>query len=151
MPMVAGLAVSVVLTWLLLLSGAMHLVFAWQRRTAGGVVWEVLVGLVYGLIGIYLLAQPVAALATLTLALAIYLFAEAVLEIVHWLSLRRLPGAGWLLFDGLVTLALAVMIWRSWPSSSEWVIGTIVGISMLFSGVTRLMLASAARQLLPAE
>ena len=63
--------------------------------------------------------------------------------------LRRLAGAGWLFFDGVVTLILAVMIWRTWPSSTEWVIGTLVGVSMLFSGTSRLMLSVAARQLVP--
>jgi uncharacterized membrane protein HdeD (DUF308 family) len=149
MPPVAGLAVSIVVTWLLLFSGAMHLVFAWHTRTVGAATWEALLGLVYGTIAIYLLAQPVAGLVALTLALAIYLFLEAVLEFTAWGFLRRLPGAGWLLFDGVVTLILAVMIWRTWPSSTEWVIGTLVGVSMLFSGASRLMLSLAARQLVP--
>jgi len=52
--------------------------------------------------------------------------------------LRPLPGSGWLFVDGIVTLILAVLIWRTWPSSTEWVLGTLVGISMLFSGITRL-------------
>ena len=149
MPPAAGLAVNIVVAWLLLFSAVMHFVFAWHTRTVGGAVWEVLLGLVYGGIGIYLLAKPVAGLAALTLALAFYLFVEAVLEFAAWSSLRRLPGSGWLLFDAVVTLILAVMIWRTWPSSTEWVIGTLVGISMLFSGMSRLMLSLAARQLVP--
>jgi uncharacterized membrane protein HdeD (DUF308 family) len=149
MPPAAGLAVNIVVAWLLLFSGAMHLVFAWHTRTAGGAVWEVLLGLVYGLIGVYLLAQPLVGLVALTLALAIYLFFEAVLEFVLWTFVRALPGAGWLLFDGVVTLALSILIWRTWPANTEWVIGTLVGISMLFSGVTRLMLSLAARRAVP--
>lgn len=149
MPPVAGFAVNIVVAWLLLLSGAMHLAFAWYTRTAGAVVWEALLGLLYGTIGIYLLAQPVAGLAVVTLALSIYLFLEAVLEFAAWRYLRRFPDAGWLLFDGLVTLILAVMIWRTWPSNTEWVVGTLVGVSMLFSGTSRLMLSLAARHLVP--
>jgi uncharacterized membrane protein HdeD (DUF308 family) len=149
MPPAAGLAVNVVVAWLLLFSAAMHMVFAWYTRTAGAAVWEVLVGLLYGVIGVYLLAQPIAGLATLTLALAVYLFLEAVLEFTVWSFLRRLPGAGWLLFDGAITLILAIMIWRTWPSNTEWVIGTLVGVSMLFSGTSRLALSLSARSLLP--
>ena len=145
----AGLAVNIVVAWLLLFSGAMHLVFAWYTRTVGAAVWEVLLGLVYATIGIYLLAQPVAGLVALTLALAIYLFLEAVLEFMAWGFMRRLPGAGWLLFDGVVTLILAVMIWRTWPLSTEWAIGTLVGVSMLFSGTSRLMLSLSARHFAP--
>lgn len=149
MPPAAGLAVNIVVAWLLLFSGAMHLAFAWHTRSAGAVLWEVLLGLLYGIIGIYLLAQPVAGLAVLTLALAIYLFVEAVLEFVAWSFLRRLRGSAWLFLDSVITLILAVMIWRTWPSNTEWVIGTLVGISMLFSGTSRLMLSVAARQLVP--
>jgi uncharacterized membrane protein HdeD (DUF308 family) len=41
-PPVAGIAVLVVVAWLLMFSGAAHLVFAWHTRTAGGMVWELL-------------------------------------------------------------------------------------------------------------
>jgi uncharacterized membrane protein HdeD (DUF308 family) len=86
-------------------------------------------------------------LASLTLAFAIYLFAEGVLELILSFRLRPMPGSNWLLFDGIITLILGVMIWRTWPSSTEWAIGTLVGISMIFSGISRLMLSLAARRL----
>jgi len=145
-PPVAGIAVLVVVAWLLMFSGAAHLVFAWHTRTAGGMVWELLLGILYILIGVFALLNPVAGLASLTLVLAIYLFMEAVLELILSFRLRPLAGSNWLLIDGIITLILAVLIWRSWPSSSEWVIGTLVGISMLFSGAARLSLSLAARR-----
>jgi uncharacterized membrane protein HdeD (DUF308 family) len=145
-PPAAGVAVAILVGWLLVFSGGAHLVFAWHTRTTGGVVWQLLLGIVYILAGAYLLLHPVAGLASLTLALAIYLFAEGILEFILSFRLRPMPGSGWLLFDGIITLILAVMIWRTWPSSTEWVIGTLVGISILFSGVTRLMLSLGARQ-----
>ncbi|HXY79375.1 MAG TPA: DUF308 domain-containing protein [Candidatus Bathyarchaeia archaeon] len=144
-PLAAGLAVNTIVAWLLVFSGAIHLVFAWYRPSAGGLIWEVLVAILYGFIGVYLLMHPVTGLESLTIALAAYLLLEAILEFVLGFTLRPLPGSGWLLFDGLVTLILAVMIWRTWPSSSAWVIGLLVGISMLFSGTSRLMLSLAAR------
>jgi uncharacterized membrane protein HdeD (DUF308 family) len=145
-PPAAGIAVLVVVAWLLMLSGAVHLVFAWQTRTAGGMIWELLLGILYIFVGVYALLHPVAGLASLTLVLALYLFAEGVLELIMGFRLRPMPGSGWLLFDGIVTLVLGILIWRSWPSSTEWVIGTLVGISMLFSGTARLSLSLAARR-----
>jgi uncharacterized membrane protein HdeD (DUF308 family) len=147
-PPAAGIAVLVVVSWLLMLSGAVHLVFAWHMRTSGGMIWELLLGILYIFVGVYALLHPVAGLASLTLLLAIYLFAEGVLELVLSFRLRPMPGSGWLLFDGIVTLILAILIWRSWPSSTEWVIGTLVGISMLFSGAARLSLSLGARRVL---
>ena len=144
-PLAAGIAVNVLVAWLLVFSGCVHLVFAWYTRSAGGFIGELLLGILYICIGVYLLMHPLAGLMSLTLALAIYLFLEAVLEFLLGFKLRPLPGSGWLLFDGIITLILAVMIWRTWPSSTAWVIGTLVGISMLFSGTSRLMLSLAAR------
>lgn len=146
-PPAAGVAVVFIVAWLLVVSGVAHLVFAWHTRTTGGLIWELLLGIAYLLVGVYILLRPVAGLASLTLALAIYLFAEGILELVLSFRLRPMAGSSWLLFDGVITLILAIMIWRTWPSSTEWVIGTLVGISMLFSGVTRLMLCLAARRL----
>jgi uncharacterized membrane protein HdeD (DUF308 family) len=146
-PAAAGIAVTILVGWLLVFSGAAHLVFAWHTRTTGGFLWELLLGIAYIVVGAYVLSRPVAGLASLTLALAIYLFAEAVLEFMLGFRLRPMAGSTWLLLDGAITLILAILIWRSWPSSSPWVIGTLVGISMLFSGVSRLMLSMAARSL----
>jgi uncharacterized membrane protein HdeD (DUF308 family) len=146
-PLGAGIAVNVLVAWLLVFSGGAHLVFAWHTRSAGGFLWELLLGILYIFAGAYLLAHPLAGLASLTIALAIYLFLEAILEFVLGFILRPLPGSVWLRFDGVVTLILAVMIWRTWPSSAEWAIGTLVGISMLFSGTSRLAISLAARRL----
>jgi uncharacterized membrane protein HdeD (DUF308 family) len=145
LPVSAGFAVELLVAWLLIFSGGAHFVFAWYTRSAGGFVWESLLGVLYILIGVYLLMHPVAGLASLTLALAIYLLLEAILEFVMGFTLRPLPGSGWLLVDGIVTLILAILIWRTWPSSTGWVLGTLVGISMLFSGVSRLGISLAAR------
>jgi len=145
-PPAAGITVTLFVGWLLIFSGVAHFVFGWHVRTAGGFVLELLLGILYVLVGVYLLFNPVAGLASLTLALAIYLFAEGILEFVLSFRLRPMPGWAWLLFDGVITLILAVMIWRTWPSSTLWVIGTLVGVSMLFSGVSRLVLSIGARR-----
>jgi uncharacterized membrane protein HdeD (DUF308 family) len=146
LPQLAGVAIDTLIAWLLMFSGVVHLMYAWHTRTAGAALWEVLVGVAYAGVGLYLLVFPVAGLASLTLALALYLFVEGVMEFALSFQLRPMPGTGWLLFDGIVTLVLAAMIWTTWPWNAVWVIGTLVGISMLLSGLTRLMLSVAVRQ-----
>jgi len=144
-PLAAGLAVNIIVAWLLVFSGCIHLVFAWYRPSTGGLLWELLLGVLYIFIGAYLLMHPVVGLESLTIALATYLILEAILEFFLGFALRPLPGSAWLFVDGVITLILAILIWRAWPSSSAYVIGTLVGISMLFSGVARLALSLAAR------
>ena len=146
-PPAASIAVTVFIGWVLVFSGVIHFVYAWHSRDKGGILWELLLGAAYVLVGGYLLWNPVLGLASVTFALAIYLFAEAVLEFVLSFQLRPAPGWGWLLFDGIITLILGILILTTWPSSAPWVLGTLVGISMLFSGTARLMISLAARHL----
>ena len=147
LPLAAGLAVNLVVAWLLLFSGVAHLAFAWHLRGMGGVTWQALLGVLYFAIGLYVLVHPVAGLLALTLALAIYLFVEGILELILAFQIRPRQGWAWLVLDGVVTLILGGMIWATWPASTEWAIGTLVGISMIFSGSTRLMLSMATRSL----
>ena len=123
-----------------------HLFFGWHTRSAGAVIWKILVGLAYLVAGFYILGHPGRGLLTLTLILAFYLFFEGIFEGVIYAQLRRLPGAGWFLFDAIVTIVLGIMILMSWPVSSVWAIGTLIGISILFSGIARLSYAFAARR-----
>jgi uncharacterized membrane protein HdeD (DUF308 family) len=146
-PLVAGITVTAIVGWLLLISAGLHFVYAFRGGRAAAVVWEILLAIVYGLVGIYVLANPAIGLATLTFVIAFYLFVEGILELVASYQLRNESGAGWLLFDGIVTLLLAIMIWSSWPSSGVWAIGTLVGVSMFFSGIARLMLSYDVRKI----
>jgi len=146
-PYVGGIAVTLVVAWMLIFASVLHIVYAFRSGRDRTAVWQVLLGIVYGFIGVYILMHPVAGLAGLTFAIAVYLFAEAVIECVLAYQIRPLPGAGWLLFHGVVSFILAVMILSTWPSSSAWVVGVLVGISMLFSGMSRLMLSLAARRI----
>lgn len=149
-PPAAGIAVAVIVAWMLMLGGISHLVFAWHVRSTGGMIWQLLVGILYLFLSVYLLMHPVAGLASLTLLLAAYLFLKGIVEFVLAFRLRALPGSGWLVFDGIITLLLGAMIGLSWPWSSEWAIGTLVGISMLFAGISRLSLSLAARKVVAA-
>ena len=147
LPLVAGLAFAVFVGWLLIISGVLHLVYAFSAAHPRMLVWQIFLGIVYGFIGFYVLVNPVAGLAGLTFAIAVYLFVEGVLEFALSFQLRPAPGSGWLLFDGIITVVLAIMIWSTWPTSAAWAVGVLVGVSMFFSGLTRLMLSLAVRRI----
>jgi uncharacterized membrane protein HdeD (DUF308 family) len=79
------------------------------------------------------------------LVLASLFLVEGIFDIALFFQVRSAQGSGWILFDGIITLLLGLMIYRQWPSSSTWAIGTLVGVSMIISGVTRVMLSLAVR------
>jgi len=145
-PFFAAVAVSVVIAWLIVLAGVVHLMLAFRAHGAGSMIWKVLVGLAYLFFGVYLILHPVLGVASLTLLLASLFLIEGVLDIILFFQMRSLGGSGWVLVDGIVTLLLGLMIYLQWPSSSAWAIGTLVGVSMIISGVTRVMLWLAVRK-----
>jgi len=147
LPIETSLYVVIVIGWLILFHGVGQLVHAFQSKGAGHIAWKLLVAVVYLAAAVYLLVHPHVAVATLTLVLAIFLFAEGVVDIIAYFSTRKIGGSAWMLLDGIITLVLGVLIWRHWPSRSSWVIGLLVGVSMLMTGMTRLMMALALRRL----
>jgi uncharacterized membrane protein HdeD (DUF308 family) len=145
-PFLAAVAVNVVVAWLIVLAGIVHLMLAFRAHGAGSMIWKVLVGIAYLCFGGYVLLHPVLGVATLTLLLASLFLIEGVLNIVLYVKTRPAHGSSWLLLDGIVTLLLGLMIYLQWPSSSAWAIGTLVGVSLIFSGVARVMMSMAVRK-----
>jgi uncharacterized membrane protein HdeD (DUF308 family) len=145
-PPIAGLTVTVMFGWLMLVTGALHLGYAWRADGPAAVFGEIAISVLYAAVGFYTLAHPLAGLASLTLVIAGYLAVKGVLESVISFTFRRLPGTGWLLFDGILTVVLAALIAGSWPASTAWAVGTLVGIAMVSSGFSRLMLSIAVRR-----
>jgi uncharacterized membrane protein HdeD (DUF308 family) len=145
-PFLAALAVNAAIAWLIVLAGIVHLMLAFRTHGAGSVIWKVLVGLAYMAFGGYVILHPVLGVASLTLILASLFLIEGILNIILFFKMRSLGGSSWVLVDGIITLLLGLMIYMQWPSSSAWAIGVLVGVSMIISGVTRVMLSLSARK-----
>jgi uncharacterized membrane protein HdeD (DUF308 family) len=146
LPLSTGIAVSVVVSWLIVFGGLAYLASAFAGRTAGAFIWRMLIGIVYVFGGGYLAFHPNLALETLTGVVGLIFAIEGVLELITFFQFRSYSGSGWVLFDSVITLALAYTIVRPWPSSSSWAIGTILGINLIVSGFTVLMYSLAARR-----
>jgi len=145
-PFLAAVAVNVVIAWLIVLAGVVHVMLAFRAHGAGSMIWKLLVGLAYLFFGAYLILHPVLGVASLTLILASLFVIEGILNIILFFKMRSLGGSSWVLVDGTITLLLGLMIYLQWPSSSAWAIGILVGVSMIISGVSRVMLSLAVRK-----
>lgn len=146
-PFLAAVAVNGIIAWLIVFSGVVHIVLAFHSHGAGSVIWKLLVGVAYVLFGGYLILHPLMGVASLTLLLASLFLIEGVLNIVLFFQMRALHGSAWMLIDGIITLLLGLLIYVQWPSSSAWAIGLLVGVSLIMSGVSRVMLSLAVRKI----
>lgn len=145
-PFLAGVFFSTFLAWLLIFVGILHIAAAFQGHTGTSIAWKVLIGAAYIVFGGYMLTRPGILLASLTLLLGILFLVEGVFSLILWWKTRSAQGATWILLDAIVTILLGGMIYYHWPSSSVWAIGTLVGVSMIMSGMSRIMLSLAARR-----
>ena len=147
LPMATSAGVVMIIGWLVIFDGFVQLAHAAQSKGIGHIVWKILVALFYLVAGAYLLAHPALGVAGFTLVLAIFLCAEGLADVVAYFSTRKAGGTLWMLVDGIITLVFGFMIWNQWPVASLWVIGTLVGISMVMTGTTRLLMTLAVRKL----
>ncbi len=138
LPFVVGVAITGLIGWLLLLAGIAHFYFAWHARTTGGAVWTSLIGLLYAAVGLFLIFHPERGLLTLTILLASWFVIEGIIELVLYFRMRSRHGVTWFLINAIVTLFLGLLIWFQWPFSSVGAVGTLIGISLIFSGIARL-------------
>jgi len=152
LPLETGEVLTTLVGWLLVLNGATDVAYAWLTRDgAGHRLARVLVGpgIVCVIAGGYVLLHRLTGFAPLTFVWLIYLIGKSLLGFVLAFRLRPLPGERWLYFDGIAnTLILGIVllgIWIMWPVASMRVSGILVGTSMLFSGVARLMVSLSPR------
>ena len=139
-------------TWIALIlisAGAAKLVYAFQTRADdSGFIWKLLLSILYIATGVMLFVYPLTGVLTLTLLLGSFLLTEGVFELVLAFRLRPQQNWTWALGNGIITLILGLMIWFQWPFNAPWLIGTLVGVSVLFTGISRIMMSLNVRSAL---
>lgn len=143
-PLVAGLSIALMVGIMLIIGGISQLAFAVKTREG---MFAIIFGALTLIIGGYMVANPGAALASLTLFLALYFIASGIFEALVSFQVRPVKGWGWALFSGIISMLLGIMIWRQFPLSGAWAIGILIGVRLFFRGMTLLMFGFAARGL----
>ena len=145
-PNVATLAISIFVGWLFFIGGIFRALSVWRSRAIPGFARSLLTALLAIVFGLILIFRPLAGALTLTMVLIAFFILEGITAIVLAVQHREhLRSWGWVLFSGIVDLLLAYLIWAGWPSSADWAIGLLVGINMLFFGLSLVMTALTAR------
>jgi uncharacterized membrane protein HdeD (DUF308 family) len=144
-PLLGTVASALFVGWLFLAAGVAQLVHAFQGRGAKGFFLHFLGGLLYVAAGTTIVLYPMTGALTLTVFLAVFLLIEGGVRIWLGLQLRPAEGWAWVLISGVLGVFAGAMIWSELPSSAVWALGTLVGINLLFSGVSLSSLALRAR------
>jgi uncharacterized membrane protein HdeD (DUF308 family) len=133
-PNVFTLGITVFVGWLLLVCGLLQTFRAISIRTMPGFGLWLFSGILQIIIGYFLVADPLEGILTITLLLSVFFTMDGVAKISLAFILRPLAHWGWMIFSGLTSLFLAILIWAGWPETALWVPGLLLGINLIFGG-----------------
>ena len=150
LPLTFSFGIALAIGCLILTAGIAHLFFAFDTRSVDGFLWQILLSALYVMAAICLLVNPLLSVLSLTLILAIFLLLEGILELALYFVLRRFRHSVWVLIDGIGTLILGILMISQWPPASPQIIRALIGISLMLSAVSRVILSLAIRTMNPA-
>ena len=146
MPFVTGQSVLMLIGILVMAGGILRLIWAFKAGSLGKGILVFAIGVLTLLAGFWIITEPFIAAGALTIVLAVYFFADGLLEILAAFSVAE--GKGWLIFDGVVTVILGVLLFMGFPLSGPLAVGVLLGIKLLLAGITMLTLGSAVKRAL---
>jgi uncharacterized membrane protein HdeD (DUF308 family) len=131
---------------LLMIAGLATLIHSFWSHRWEGLALQLLAGTLAAVMGFLLVADAGAGAAVITIILGSYFLVSGIFRLAFALVHPQLHHRGSLLLSGLISLVLGILITVHWPSSSLWVIGTFVGIDLIFYGFSLITLASALKK-----
>jgi uncharacterized membrane protein HdeD (DUF308 family) len=145
-PFATATATTVFVGSMLTLAGVAELFIALSSQTPGSFFLRFGLAVLYGFTGIVLLVHPFEGAESLTLFVGGMLVARAIVALIAAFKIRPLEGWGWFLADSIASGAAGGLILAKWPSSTSWAVGTLVGASVLVTGIARTAFAARVRQ-----
>ena len=144
-PFAAGLSVTMFVGIMLAIGGIAQCILAFRAGAFGKGLLIFVVGALTAAVGFYLINQPLAGLAAIALFLAAYFVVTGIFELISAFQIRPSNGWGVMLFNGIVTLLLGIMIWSDFPLSGAWAVGILFGVKLLLSGWSLIFIGRSVR------
>ncbi|MBS0525299.1 MAG: HdeD family acid-resistance protein [Proteobacteria bacterium] len=123
-----------VIGFMMLFTGATEIVAAFNAKDWSHRILWLLLGALYVFAGIICLQNPFAAATILTLLLGFALIIGGLVRIFLATRMRQGTPWGWVVFSGLISVLLGIIIVAHWPVSSFFVLGIFLGVDLIFIG-----------------
>jgi len=144
-PSLTGYSIVFLVGILVVITGLARLFWAFQVNSLGKGLLMFAIGFLTLICGFAMLANPVFGSGLITILLAAYFIADGFFEIMAGVMLRP-NGGGWLLFGGIISILLGIMVAAQFPLAGAWAIGILFGIKMFFIGLIMVTGGSTLRQ-----
>jgi uncharacterized membrane protein HdeD (DUF308 family) len=124
---------ALVIGVLAIVSGAFDVIHAFWTKGWGGFGWQILLGVLYLLLGIVLMSQPDVGALRLTYVLGLLFLLSGVVRIM--LAIAHWQEIGWImLLSGAFGVLAGLVILTGFPLTGLWVLGLLLGIDLISHG-----------------
>jgi len=130
----ATVATVYVVGIMMIIAGVVEVVSAFQVQSWGRFIFWVLLGALYIVAGFLAFDNPLLTAVWLTLFLGAALVASGIVRVFLGFNMKAGSPWMWIVFSGLITLLLGVIILAHWPVSSLWTLGIFLGVDLVFAG-----------------
>ncbi len=142
-PFVASISVVFVLGVIMLVSGIAMIVSSFWTGAWSAFLIQLLIGILYTVVGVLVMESPVASTAALTLLVGGIFIVAGIFRMVAAIVIQ-FPQWGWVLLTGALSLILGILVYKQFsaePGTAMILIGVLFGIDLIFNGFTWVMLA----------
>lgn len=147
-PLPASLAVTVFVGWVLIVISALGLFAVFSEKTLPLRGWAAFFSFVELVAGVWILANPMAGMISLTVMVGALFFASGITRIIVSFAYRSFGSWFWLMIlSGAVSAGLGLYVLFSLPEASLVLLGVLVAIELLFIGSTLLSLGISLRRI----
>jgi uncharacterized membrane protein HdeD (DUF308 family) len=144
-PNITGVALTKLIAWILILEGVLYIANSLMSRGAGGYLHRLILGTIHLGIGLIILTNPAESLVALTLILGLVLLFEGIVKLALSRVLSSIPGAKMLVLSGVVSVFIGIAVLVKLPESSEFLIGSLIGLNLIQTGITLIWIARKAK------
>lgn len=144
-PHIVGQAFALLVGISFVIASVFIFVWAFSAEGAGTVIGRIAWALVALIVGLIIVTHTDLSAKAFTVILIAYFLAAGVVRLGAAFVQRGVPGAGWLGLNGALSLLIGLIFVASWPNSAEWAIGLLIGIDLIFSGWTLILLSQEAK------
>ena len=146
MPLMTGMSIVLMVGIFVVAAGIARMTWAFGSSTLGSGLLRFAIGLLTLVCGIIMVTDPIVATGVLTIMIAVYLWVDGGFEIAAALTGPKVDGRGWMLFGGLLSILLGIMIWRQFPLSGAWALGIFLGVKLLVIGMAMVGVGRVAQK-----
>ena len=146
-PIAAGEFVIMIVSAILVITGLAQVIQSFRSPGGGDRIVTAILGAVIAGLGLMVWRNPEIGSGILLVLLMVFFLANGLWKVATAWRFRGASGWIWLMLSGLVSLFFVWLMWSQWPVAGAWVIGVFIGIDLLLTGISMIILAFTARRI----